>query len=280
MLEFVYTGKSTTLTKAVTSRYPSLNYSHLRSLLRKKDVMVNGVRIKEDVEVLSGATIRLYTTIHTSADYDYRVGTVYEDDNIFIFNKPKGLEVEGDVSLITYARKLCPTAEAVHRLDLNTDGLIIVAKGNSVAEILKEEIKNRRIEKHYVCAVYGHTGSAKRLEGYLKKDATKGKVTVFDTRVDGAVKIVTEYKTIKNFEDYSILDVNLVTGRTHQIRAHLAHVGHPILGDGKYGTREINSKFNFKKQALTAYKLIFKTTGKLDYLNGKAFTISSPLFDR
>lgn len=277
MLEFRYNGKPTTLIKAVSSNYPSLSYSHLRALLRKKDVLINGARVKEDVTVTDGSIIRLYTTIHTADDYKYDVEKVYEDDYIYIFNKPKGLEVEGDISLITYARRLCPTARAVHRLDLNTDGLIIVAKSDEVADILKSEIKNRRIEKRYVCAVYGHTGGSKRLEAYLKKDATKGIVKVYDNRVDGSVKIITEYTTLKSFSDYSILEVNLITGRTHQIRAHLAYVGHPILGDGKYGTREINSKFPYKKQALTAYKLIFHTEGRLGYLNDKSFEIDTEL---
>ena len=278
MLEFIYNGKPTNLIKATSSNYPSLSYSHLRALLRKKDVMVNGVRVKEDVTVTDGAVIRIYTTIHTSEDYSYNVDTVYEDEKIYIFNKPKGLEVEGEISLMTYCKRLCSTARAVHRLDLNTDGLVIVAKNDAIADILNSEIKNRRIEKHYVCAVYGHTGSSKRLEGYLKKDADKSKVTVYGKRVEGSVKIITEYTTLKMLSDCSVLDVNLITGRTHQIRAHLAFVGHPILGDGKYGTREINSKFSFRKQALTAYKIIFHTEGELSYLNGKVFQIDSELF--
>lgn len=278
MLEFRYKGKTTTLIKAVLSNYPALSYSHLRALLRKKDVLIDGVRVKEDLPLSDGATVRLYTTIHTGDNYQYKVDTVYEDENIFIFNKPKGLEVEGEISLITYAKRLCPTSIAVHRLDVNTDGLIIVAKSRKLADILKFEIKNRCIEKRYVCAVYGHTGEHKRLESYLKKDSTNGVVKVYDERVEGSVKIITEYTTIKNLSDYSILDVNLITGRTHQIRAHLAYVGHPILGDGKYGTRAINAKFPFKKQALTAYKLIFHTDGELGYLNGRSFEIDSQLF--
>lgn len=277
MLEFIYKGQTTTLIKAVISKYPSLSYSHLRTVLRKKDVLVDGVRVKDDVKISDGSTIRLYTTIHTADNYEYKVDTVYEDDAIFIFNKPKGLEVEGDISLITYAKRLCSTSQAVHRLDINTDGLIIVAKNEKIADFLKIEIKNRRIEKHYVCAVYGRTGGAKRLESYLKKDAFNGMVKVYDKKVDGSVKIITEYTTIKSFSDYSVLDVNLITGRTHQIRAHLAYVGHPILGDGKYGTRAINSKFPFKKQALTAYKLTFYTEGELGYLYGKTFKIDNKL---
>ena len=261
------------------SRYPQISYSHLRSLFRKKDVLVDGLRVKEDVKVNSGVVIRLYTTIYTKDDYVYNVETIYEDDNIFIFNKPKGLETEGEISLLSYARRSCPTAQAVHRLDVNTDGLIIVAKDENVADLLITEIKNRRIEKHYVCAVLGHTGASKRLEAYLVKDVKNAKVAVFDKKVDGSVKIITEYETIKQHMDYAILDVNLITGRTHQIRAHLSHVGHPILGDGKYSTREVNDRFPFKKQALTSYKLIFHTEGKLSYLDGKTFSINSPLLE-
>lgn len=279
MIEFEYTGKPTPLSKVVTSRYPQISYSHLRALLRKKDVVVDGVRVKEDVKVNSGVVVRLYTTVYSKEDYVYKVDTVYEDQNIFIFNKPKGLETEGEISLVSFAKRSCPTAQAVHRLDVNTDGLIIVAKDENIANLFISEIKNRRIEKHYVCAVLGCTSGKKRLESYLKKDTDKAKVEIYDKKVDGSVKIITEYTTLKTYPDYSVLDVNLITGRTHQIRAHLSHVGHPVLGDGKYSTREINDKFSFKKQALTSYKLIFHTEGSLSYLNGKTFCIDSPLLE-
>ena len=279
MIEFIHDTKPTLLSKAVTSRYPSISYSHLRLLLRKKDVRVDGVRVNEDVQVHRGAVIRVYTTVKTAEDYDYDVETVYEDDNLFIFNKSKGLETEGDVSLLSYARRLNPNAHPVHRLDVNTDGLIIVAKSEKARDLLVEQIKSRNIEKHYACAVYGALTGNKTMSAYLLKDATKSKVTIYDKKVDGAVKIITEYTVIKSFPDYTVLDVNLITGRTHQIRAHLSHIGHPILGDGKYGRRDINRRFPFKKQALTSYKLIFHTTGELAYLSGKIFSIKTKLFE-
>lgn len=279
MIEFTHDTKPTLLTKAITSRYPSISYSHLRSLLRKKDILVDGVRVKEDIQVQSGAVIRVYTTIKTAEDYDYKVDTIYEDDNLFIFNKPKGLETEGDISLLSYARRIAPTAQAVHRLDINTDGLIVIAKSNRAKDLLMDAIKSRQIEKHYVCLVDGTLTGNKTISAYLLKDATKSKVTIYDKKVDGSVKIITEYTVIKNYPDHTLLDVNLITGRTHQIRAHLSHIGHPILGDGKYGREDINKRFQFRKQALTAYKLIFHTTGELEYLSGKMFSIKSKLFE-
>ena len=277
MLEFQFEGQKGKLTKVIASKYPSLSYSHIRALLRNKEIVVNGKRVKEDVDIERGAVIRLYTDIRDKEDYVYRVSTVYEDDNLFVFFKPKGLETEGDISLLSYAKKLCDSAVAVHRLDVNTDGLIIVAKNQEIADCLTHAIKNRLIEKHYLAAVYGEVKERDRLESYLVKDREKSKVKIFDKPVQGSLKIVTEYERVYSGQGYSIVKIRLVTGRTHQIRAHMAYIGHQVLGDGKYGKREINSKFSYKKQALTAFRLEFNTDGKLDYLKGKVIQIDTDL---
>lgn len=279
MLEFVYSGKPSKLTKVISAEYPSISYNHVRSLLREKDIVVNGVRVKEDVEVFNGTTIRVYTNVRTPDEYEYKVETVYEDDNLFVFNKPKGLETEGDISLLSYAKRLCKTSVAVHRLDVNTDGVIIVAKNQEIADALTSAIKSREIKKYYLAMVSGETKEKEYLTAYLQKDADKSLVKIYPNETKGSQKIITEYEKVYSGDGYSILKVNLITGRTHQIRAHLAYIGHPIIGDGKYGKKEINARFKKKKQQLTAYKLEFNTTEALSYLQGKVIEIKTKFFD-
>ena len=275
MIEFEFQGDKGRLTKVVSNKYPSLSYNHLRSLLRNKDVKVNGKRIKEDVEIEGGDLVQIYTTLRDSSNYEYHVDIVYEDENLFVFNKPKGLETEGDISLLSYAKTLCPTSCAVHRLDVNTNGVILVAKNEKIGELLSLAIKERQIEKYYLSAVYGKVDERARLTAYLVKDGDRAEVKIYDRAVLGGLKIVTEYERLFLGRDFSIVKIHLLTGRTHQIRAHMAHIGHQVLGDGKYGRREINSRFSYKKQALTAYRLEFNTTGELGYLRDKVIEIET-----
>lgn len=163
-----------------------------------------------------------------------------------------------------------------HRLDRNTAGLIVFAKNHEVEKTMFSLIRNRNIRKLYKCTVYGKPKVAKAtLNSYLFKDSKTSRVIVSDEKLPGYVEIVTKYSVLKyNNDGTTDLEVELVTGRTHQIRAHLAHIGCPIVGDGKYGINEVNKKLGVTWQKLTAYKIIFEDSfGELEYLKGKEFSI-------
>ena len=160
-----------------------------------------------------------------------------------------------------------------HRLDRNTTGLILFAKNQLSLDILMQKFKNHEIEKHYLALVYGFPSTFyKRNEAYLFKDNKKSIVYISDVPKKGYMKIVTSFSIIEKRKDNScLLDVQIETGKTHQIRAHLAHIGFPIIGDGKYGKNNINKQFGKKQQMLCGYKLKFcfkNNSGILSYLNG------------
>ena len=270
MLEFICDTDNKKLSTVISLRYPTLGKGRIRSLIKNKEVTVDGVRTREDVYVNVGFLIRVYATL---PEREYGVQTVYEDDNLFVFNKPKGLETQGEYSLESYAKTLCESSRAVHRLDMNTDGVIIVAKNERIEKALIKAIRENKISKHYLAVVYGKTEEKSELRAYLKKDAKNAKVKIFEKYVEGSLPILTKYRTLCCKDGYSVVDIDLVTGRTHQIRAQFAYIGHQVLGDGKYGRGDVNAKFPYKKQALTSYKISFDTEGELEYLKGKTFEI-------
>lgn len=262
------------LDRVILDSFPNLNSNTLYKALRKKDIRVNDKRVSENIIVHTDDVIKVFICDELLENKP-NFSIVYEDDFILVANKPINLEVTGENSLTTLLDKNYSFIKPCHRLDRNTTGLVLFAKSEEALDILLDKFKHHEIEKHYLATVYGIMPKKQdRLEAYLFKDNKKSLVYISDTPKKGYQKIITSYKVIKENkkDNTSVLDINLETGRTHQIRAHLAHIGFPIIGDGKYGKNEINKKFKQKTQLLESYslKFNFKTeSGILEYLNNK-----------
>ena len=245
-----------------------LPYNYAQRLLRNKDVRVDNIKIDKDISLPAGCEVTVF--------YEEQVKTIekiYEDDNIIIVNKPSGIEVEGEGGVAKTIKAI-----AVHRLDRNTTGLLILAKNDEAEKELNKAIKNRTITKKYLAEVVGASNFNGEKSAYLVKDSDKSLVKIFDKSVKNSVLIKTIFRTLKSNPSSSIVECTLVTGKTHQIRAQLAHLGHPIIGDGKYGRNEDNKKFKKSRQQLHSYYLKLNgLEGKLSYLNGQEF-INYPAF--
>lgn len=285
--------------KFILKTFPKLPKSLMFKEIRKKNIKVNKKRTEPSAVLNSDDLIELYLKDDVLEErvkhYDFtnaskNINIIYEDKNIILVDKKVGVLCHPDGkeyvdTLIARVKRYLYdkgewnpedsstfTPSLANRIDRNTGGIVIAAKNAQALRILNEKIKSREIEKYYLTVVHGKMEKkTDTLTGYLTKDERKNKVTVSKKESDNSKKIVTKYTVLDYYDDKSLLEIDLKTGRTHQIRAHLASIGHPLLNDGKYGKEQ-----GRYRQALYSYKLIFniKNAGILDYLSGKEFEVT------
>ena len=290
---------------------PLLPASLAQKYIRLKRIKLNGARAQRDTRLQEGDVLSLYINDAffdtPRAENAYltvsvpKLNLVYEDDNILLVDKKPGQAVHphdgaeygktliDHIQAYLYAkREWRPREENAftpalcNRIDRNTGGIVIAAKNAEALRILNEKIRDREIDKRYLAVIEGQIRpQAGTLSGYLFKDAVKNRVYVTDTPQPGSKTAVTKYRTLAQGKGLSLVECELLTGRTHQIRAQFAHAGHPLLGDGKYG--RLGKDAARKYQALYSYKLTFTfptDAGCLNYLKGKTFTVSDVDFAR
>jgi len=290
------------LSKAIKGLPTSLMYKYIRT----KKIKVNRARTEQKYMLCEGDEIQLFIReeFFDSPEKDEgalwritpKLDIVYEDENIMLLNKRPGVLVHEDTdaaenTLIMHVKAYLaqkgeydPNAEQsfapalCNRIDRNTGGIVIAAKNAEALRLMNERIRENRMQKCYLCLVHGIPKPAQRkLCGWLRKDADNNLVQVRDEKFAGAKEIITIYRVLEKRGDNALLEVELVTGRTHQIRAHMAHIGHPLLGDGKYGINREEKQRGYKYQALYAYRLTFLPCAQedaLSYLSGKCFEVS------
>ena len=268
-IEFI-NNKNIKLSKAVIDELPFLSQFQIRKMMGNKDIKVNSVRVKEDLELATGDKVTVYYNEREQKEW---FSTIYKDTNILIVNKRAGIEIvsENDRDLLSILKKEYPNVIAVHRIDRNTEGLVIFALNKEAERELLDAFKTRNgIIKKYALLARGRVDISKiKRTVYLKKITNLSKVWISEIKTSGYEPVITEFELIKYIGDNTLLSATLITGKTHQIRAHIAYYGYPIVGDNKYG------KDNGKQMHLTANYLSFnfKKYSKLSYLNNKNFEI-------
>lgn len=295
------------LDKYLTEQFPALTFGRLNKALRENKIKLNGKKQPLSTRVQTGDEIRLFlpeeqlnpTAVQGPAFLRARFAAkpVYEDEHILLVDKPAGLPVIHDTEPDTLINRAMlylhrehgwepgkgPASALCHRLDTGTSGLVLIAKDPQTEQLLIDLIRDREIRKEYLCVTFGRPRPEQAtLQGYLVKDAGKGLVRVSECSMPGGKEIETRYKTLAVSGRLALLQVELITGRTHQIRAHLASIGCPILGDSKYGNNAANRELKLKYQALCAWQLTFPvlTNPLLQGVSGRSFQAEKPWWNQ
>lgn len=268
------------LFRCVCRMLPEVPEYAIREAFQKRDVKVDGRRVDLNAETVVNAEVQVYVR-----DTQKRrlIPILYEDENVIVAVKPAGISCErdaygeGTLARLLYEQLLEKNPDTVmpllcHRLDNQTEGLILLAKNARVQLAMQDAFRDRRIHKNYICLVRGTPRPQHQiLCAYLTKDAQRARVSISDKETRGAKRIVTEYTVLEAGECARLL-IDLHTGRTHQIRAHMAFIGHPLLGDDQYGDRAFNRQKKARRLMLCATNLKFEMMGEFAYLNEKTFT--------
>lgn len=299
------------LDKFILKAVPALPKSLMYKDIRTKRIKLNSKRADIAVKVNEGDIVDMYIKDEFFAPvretYDFlsaskNLDIIYEDDNIMLLDKGAGIlshpdENEYNDTLISRVQRYLYekgefnpkdensfTPALVNRIDRNTGGIVIAAKNAETLRILNKKLKDREIKKYYLCVVHGYVKpQSGTLESWMTKDEKSNKVSVFNREIPGSKIMKTQYNVIEEKNGLSLVNVELLTGRTHQIRAQFAFIGHPLVGDGKYGSNALNKKYGYKKQLLYSYKVEFDfmtSAGQLDYLNKKSFEAENIWFEK
>ena len=296
------------LDKYLSKRFRTMPKSLMYKYLRTKYIKLNGKKVQPDVFLNEGDVLTFYIKdefFEEEQHYDFlkagkELDILYEDENIILLNKKVGVlchqdsRYDADALNLRVLRYLYEKGEydpkeekafspaLCNRIDRNTGGIVIAAKNAEALRVMNQKIRDREIEKTYLCVVKGTPKPKSALmKAYLIKDESTNTVRVYDDMHEGCKEIITEYTVLDSADGLSLCEVLLHTGRTHQIRAHMAHIGHPLLGDEKYGDRKLNAIYRMKRQALYAYKLGFRFTtpaGCLENINGMTVTAKDVWF--
>lgn len=294
------------LNKFLEKAVPLLSGGMMHKYLRLKRIKVNNKRTEAAYKLAEGDSVQLYLNDeYFDAPKEEeafrriktpRVRVVYEDEHILLADKVPGMVVHADEhgdtdTLIAHIQAYLFQSGAwnpddaasfapalCNRIDRNTGGIVIAAKNAESLRVLNQKIRDRELVKLYLCVVQGELPKrADTLTAYLEKLSDENRVIVSDRKTPQNRTILTKYRVLETRGGNSLLEVDLLTGRTHQIRAHFAHVGHPLLGDGKYGSNKLNKALGYDVQALYSYKLRFEFTtpaGCLEYLNHREFSVA------
>ncbi len=279
----------------------------LYKMMRKKNITLNGKKCDGSEKLMPGDEIKLFLSDETILKFSevkipvvkkINLNIIYEDDHILLVNKPSGMlsqkAKESDESLVEYMIDYLISSGQLstdqlksfrpsicNRLDRNTSGLVVGGKSLAGLQIMSEVFKDRTIHKYYQCVVKGHISDRQKISGFLIKDEAANQVAVHKSQVPDSVPITTEYEPLQYYGGYTLLKVTLITGRTHQIRAHLSSIGHPIVGDHKYGSSQVNEEakrlYHINSQMLHSYQVVFPQLKEpLAYLSGKSFLAPLP----